>query len=203
MSVALVTYCSTPIGQSIAYEVATAGHTVYAGIPAMTRENARRAEELVLLATDCGLAINPIELDTVDPTSADLAARSIGWLDGRLEAVIHAPIGDPDDEFEIAPSPRIDPDAAIRGRVWVNRACLPLMRASGGGYVIYADDAGSATVPMKPAPGLEIVETTIHAREMTGGAAPRSMTKNGVYVGHEIVRLLDLPVSPRAYRGCI
>ncbi|MEY9930627.1 NAD(P)-dependent dehydrogenase (short-subunit alcohol dehydrogenase family) [Catenulispora sp. GP43] len=144
-SIIIVTGASSGFGNLTARALATAGHTVYAGMRETTGRNTARVTELARLAADTGADIRGIEMDVQDQDSVDVAVAQIAAEQGRLDVVVHNA-----GHMVLGPAEAFTPeqlaqlyDINVLSTQRVNRAALPLMRRAGSGLLVWV--ASSST----------------------------------------------------------
>ncbi|NQD41457.1 SDR family oxidoreductase [Glutamicibacter halophytocola] len=137
--VIVITGASSGFGNLTARRLARAGHTVYAGMRAITGRNADKAAQLDQLAASEGLSIQGIEMDVQDQTSIDAAVADIHGQRQRIDVLIHNA-----GHMVLGPAEAFTPeqiaaqyDVNVVSTQRVNRAVLPIMRAQRSGLVIW------------------------------------------------------------------
>lgn len=131
--VALVTGAARGIGKGVAASLLRAGWTLVLG-DVDTAEGAQTAEELARLGS-----VEFVALDVADEASVQAALEQIEEDFGRLDALVNnAGLADPDS----GPLEQLSLDSWNRllsvnltGAFLVSRACIPLLRESGGAIV--------------------------------------------------------------------
>lgn len=142
--VVLVTGAGSGIGRAIAVSLARAGHRVYASMRDLARKNRDRAEALLLLAREEGIALQVLELDVLSEIGCQAAVNQILAEHGRLDVVVNNAgmlMTGVTEAFSVEQVARILDTNALS---WlrVNRAALPAMRRQGSGLLMYV---GSTT----------------------------------------------------------
>jgi len=137
--VIVITGASSGFGNLTARRLARAGHTVYAGMRAMTGRNADKAAQLDQLAASEGLSIQGIEMDVQDQASIDAAVADIHGQRQRIDVLIHNA-----GHMVLGPAEAFTPeqiaaqyDVNVVSTQRVNRAVLPIMRTQRSGLVIW------------------------------------------------------------------
>ena len=136
--VILVTGCSSGIGRATAIEAAARGHRVFA--------SARNPNDLADLERTPGLST--LRLDVTDAGSIREAIELVRGRANRLDAVVNnagfAQYG-AIEEIEAAEW-RAQFDVNFFGAIEVTRTALPLLRAAGGGTVVFVSSVGGRLV---------------------------------------------------------
>lgn len=143
--IVLVTGASSGFGRLTAEALARAGHTVAAGMRAVSSRNAANAADLAALADAEGLALGAVELDVQDEASADAAVRTVLDRHGRLDAVVHNA-----GHMVLGPTEAFTPsqlaelyDVNVLGTQRVNRAALPHLRAQRSGLLVWVGSSST------------------------------------------------------------
>jgi NAD(P)-dependent dehydrogenase (short-subunit alcohol dehydrogenase family) len=125
--VILVTGASSGFGALSVRALAARGHTVYAGMRALTTRNAPAASNLAAHADEHGVDLRAVELDVTAQASADAAVERIVAEQGRLDVVVHNA-----GHMVLGPAEAFTPeqladvyDTNVLGTQRVNRAALP------------------------------------------------------------------------------
>ncbi len=140
MNSVLVTGASTGIGRSTALLLAEGGKTVYAGV-----RKPRDEAELAEAATG---DLRPIRLDVTKPGEIESAVRRIAD-DGGLGALVNNAglyYGGPlelTSEHEIRATYQVN----VLGLLMLTRACLPMLRESGGRIINISSISGLVALP--------------------------------------------------------
>jgi NAD(P)-dependent dehydrogenase (short-subunit alcohol dehydrogenase family) len=131
----LITGASSGFGELTAYQLADAGHIVYASMLDLSGHNADRVEKAGAYSTAHGVDIRTIELDVQDQASADAAVARVIGDQGRIDVLIHNA-----GHMAFGPAEAFTPeqfaslyDINVIGPQRLNRAALPHMRNSSGG----------------------------------------------------------------------
>lgn len=180
--VALVTGCRSGFGLGVARRAAERGYVVYAGLRDFeTRHDLERAT--------AGLSVIPLQLDVTRGQERDAAVDRIRQEQGRLDALVNnagMPLGgfleqvDEDELRELF-------DVNVFGAWAMTKACLPLMRASGGGNVVMVSSMSGRTA----IPGLGAYAGSKFALEGLSEAWRHELAMFGIHV---------VCVEPGAYR---
>lgn len=145
-SIVLIVDASSYIGKFSARSLASAGHTVYAGLRDFSGRNAEVVRELRYFAAVHALDLRLLNLDVQSQASADLAIDHICHQEGRIDAVVHsverAGIG-PVEAF--SPQEIADAfDINVVGPHRVNRVVLPHLRSQQRGLLLWTTGANSS-----------------------------------------------------------
>ncbi|MBU2667312.1 SDR family oxidoreductase [Actinoplanes bogorensis] len=139
MAVALVTGASSGFGRLTALALASAGHTVVAGMRATTGRNAGVVAEL-----DAN-AVSAVDLDVQSQSSADAAVAEIVRRHSRLDVVVHNA-----GHMVLGPAEAFTPeqlaavyDVNVVGTQRVNRAALPVLREQGSGLLVWVGSSST------------------------------------------------------------
>ncbi|WP_246123041.1 SDR family NAD(P)-dependent oxidoreductase [Luteimonas wenzhouensis] len=145
--VVLVTGAYGGYGRALAVDCARAGARLV-----LLGRNARKLERAADAVEQAGgeALLYPLDLEGATPDDyAELAAR-VGEGAGRLDALVHCAAHFPG----LTPLEHSDPAAFARAlhvgltaRWWLTQACLPLLRDSGAGRVVFAVDPGPRAFP--------------------------------------------------------
>ncbi|MGW1561988.1 SDR family oxidoreductase [Streptomyces sp. NPDC002144] len=137
--VILVTGASSGFGALSVRALAARGHTVYAGMRALTTRNAPAASNLAAHADEHGVDLRAVELDVTAQASADAAVERIVAEQGRLDVVVHNA-----GHMVLGPAEAFTPeqladvyDTNVLGTQRVNRAALPQLRRQGQGHLVW------------------------------------------------------------------
>lgn len=143
--IVLVTGASSGFGRLTAEALARAGHTVAAGMRAVSSRNAANAADLSALADADGLALGAVELDVLDQDSVDAAVRTVLDRHGRIDAVVHNA-----GHMMLGPAEAFTPeqlaelyDVNVLGTQRVNRAVLPHLRAQRSGLLVWVGSSST------------------------------------------------------------
>jgi NAD(P)-dependent dehydrogenase (short-subunit alcohol dehydrogenase family) len=144
--VALVTGCSSGIGEATAWALAKAGYRVYA-----TARNVEHLESLRKRALESGLLMQVRPLDVSKQGEIDAVISEIRRETGRLDVLVnnagYALFG----AIEEIPSEdlRRQFEVNVFGLVAASNAALPLMRRNGGGTIVNLSSiAGRVPAPL-------------------------------------------------------
>lgn len=170
MGTVLVTGASTGIGQSLALYLAEIGMTVYAGV--------RRDEDGDVLQASATGELLPVRLDVTRPDEVDAAVDAIRAAGGLSALVNNAGVylGGP---LELMTDDEIDMTYQVNvvGLLRVTRACLPLLRESGGRIVNISSISGLVALP-----GASVYAGSKHAVEAITDALRVELSPFGVRV---------------------
>lgn len=130
----LVTGASSGFGEMIAYQLADAGHTVYASMRHLAGRNATKAEQASAYSAKHGVDLRTLELDVQDQASVDAAVGRVIAEQGRIDVLIHNA-----GHMAFGPAEAFTPeqfaslyDINVLGPQRLNRAALPHMRRASG-----------------------------------------------------------------------
>ena len=130
----LITGASSGFGELTAYQLADAGHTLYASMRGVAAHNAAQAEKARRYSAEKGVDIRPIELDVQEQGSVDAAVAQVIGEQGRIDVLIHNA-----GHMSFGPAEAFTPEQLARlydvnvvGAQRLNRAALPHMRTGGG-----------------------------------------------------------------------
>jgi NAD(P)-dependent dehydrogenase (short-subunit alcohol dehydrogenase family) len=87
--VIVVTGASSGFGAMTARALATAGHTVYAGMRATETRNAKAVADAAAFATEHDVDLRSVELDVASDTSVEAGIARIVADAGRLDVIMH------------------------------------------------------------------------------------------------------------------
>lgn len=145
--VVLVTGAYGGYGRAVALACARAGATLV-----LLGRNARKLERVADAIEESGgeASLYPLDLEGAGPDDfTELAAR-IGERFARLDGLVHCAAS----FHGLTPLEHTDPAAFARSlhidltaRWWLTQACLPLLRASGGGSLVFVIDPAPAAAP--------------------------------------------------------
>ena len=145
--VVLVTGAYGGYGRALALACAGAGARLV-----LLGRNARKLERIADAVEQAGgeALLYPLDLQGAAPDDyAELATR-VGEGAGRLDALVHCAADFPG----LTPLEHTDPAAFARSlhvgltaRWWLTQACLPLLRESGAGRVVFAIDPAPRAAP--------------------------------------------------------
>lgn len=137
--VILVTGASSGFGLMTAKALAEAGHTVYASMRGVTRNNAARAAELDTWSRVHGTDLRTVELDVQDEASVKAAVAEVLAETGALDVVVHNA-----GHMVYGPAEAFSPDQLMQqydvnvlGTQRLNQAALPHMRGKRRGLLVW------------------------------------------------------------------
>jgi NAD(P)-dependent dehydrogenase (short-subunit alcohol dehydrogenase family) len=143
--VIVVTGASSGFGALASRALASAGHTVYAG---MRNTEGGRAHEVVLAheyAAKHGVDLRVVELDVVSDKSVDAGIDRIIAESRRLDVIVHNA-----GHMAFGPAEAFTPeqfaqlyDVNVLGTQRVNRAALPQLRKQGRGLMIWVSSSST------------------------------------------------------------
>src|SRR5580698_2934972 len=143
--VIVITGTSSGFGELTAYELAKAGHVVYASMRETKGRNAPQVDAAKKFAAENKVDLRTIELDVASQESVDAAIRNIVSQNGRLDVVIHNA-----GHMVFGPAEAFTPeqlaelyDVNVLSTQRVNRAALPILRKQGGGLVIWVGSSST------------------------------------------------------------
>lgn len=135
----VVTGASSGFGAMTVRELASAGHTVFAGMRNLETKNQRAAADATAHASEHAVDLRPVELDVSDQQSVDDAISSILADVGHLDVVVHNA-----GHMVLGPTESFTPedlaqayDVNVLSTQRVNRAVLPHMRERGDGLLVW------------------------------------------------------------------
>lgn len=135
MGVAIVTGASSGFGAMTASALVEAGHTVYAGMRAVSSRNASAASAFGSL----GASAHAIEMDVSSQESVDAAVASVVAEEGRIDIVVHnaghMTLG-PAEAFTVEQVASIY-DTNVLSTHRLNRAVLPVLRSQRSGLLVW------------------------------------------------------------------
>ncbi|WP_187976249.1 SDR family oxidoreductase [Mycetocola sp. JXN-3] len=138
-TIVLITGASSGFGALTARALATAGHTVYAGMRETTGRNAPQVQAAADFSAEHEADLRAIELDVNSQDSVDAAVAQIHAEHGRIDVLIHNAghmVTGPTEAFtpeQLAELYNVNVLSTQR----VNRAALPNMRHRGNGLVMW------------------------------------------------------------------
>lgn len=145
--VVLVTGAYGGLGRAVALACAQAGAT-----PVLLGRKARKLEQVADAIGRAGgeALLYPLDMEGATPDDyAELAAR-LGERPGRLDGLVHCAA----DFTGLTPLEHTDPAAFARAlhvdltaRWWLSQACMPLLRASDAGTLVFAIDSAPCAAP--------------------------------------------------------
>lgn len=135
----LVTGASSGFGAMGVRELATAGHTVFAGMRAITGRNQAAAAEAAAYAAEHHVDLRSVELDVSDEDSVRRGVTEVLDTVGDLDVVVHNAghmVLGPTEAFTTEDLARVY-DVNVLSAQRVNRAVLPGMRQRGDGLLVW------------------------------------------------------------------
>jgi NAD(P)-dependent dehydrogenase (short-subunit alcohol dehydrogenase family) len=143
--VIVVTGASSGFGAMTARALATAGHTVYAGMRATETRNAKAVADAAAFATEHDVDLRSVELDVASDTSVEAGIARIAADAGRLDVIMHNA-----GHMSFGPAEAFTPeqfaelyDINVLSTQRVNRAALPYLRKQGKGLVVWVYTAST------------------------------------------------------------
>jgi NAD(P)-dependent dehydrogenase (short-subunit alcohol dehydrogenase family) len=143
--VIVITGASSGFGALTARVLASAGHTVYAGMRETTGRNAAEVAEVRRYATEYGVDLRSVELDVSSDASVTTGIAKIIAENGRLDVVIHNA-----GHMSFGPAEAFTPeqlaalyDINVLSTQRVNRAALPQMRKQSRGLVVWVSSSSA------------------------------------------------------------
>lgn len=143
--VIVVTGASSGFGAMTARALATAGHTVYAGMRAIETRNAKAVADAAAFATEHNVDLRTVELDVASDTSVEAGIASIIAGAGRLDVIMHNAR-----HMSFGPAEAFTPeqfaelyDINVLSTQRVNRAALPYLRKQGKGLVVWISSSST------------------------------------------------------------
>ncbi len=126
----LITGASSGFGELTAYQLADAGHVVYASMRGLSGRNSGKAEKASAYSAAHAVDIRTVELDVQDQASVDAAVARVVDEGGRIDVLIHNA-----GHMAFGPAEAFTPeqfaslyDINVIGPQRLNRAALPHMR---------------------------------------------------------------------------
>jgi NAD(P)-dependent dehydrogenase (short-subunit alcohol dehydrogenase family) len=148
--VVLVTGASSGFGRLIAELLARKGYTVFATMRDLAGRNARRAEELRVLASLESLELHPVEMDVTKDASVERSVGEAIRRAGRIDVLVNnAGMGymGLTESFTLDQA-RLIFDTNVFGPLRTIRAVLPQMHRQGSGLLIQiSSGAGRVVLP--------------------------------------------------------
>lgn len=143
--VVVVTGASSGFGAIAARALASAGHTVYAGMRDTAARNAPAVADLEGEASRDHVSLRAVEMDISSQDSVDAAIDSIIAECGRLDVVVHNA-----GHMVLGPAEAFTPeqiaqiyDSNVVGTQRVNRAALPHLRRQGSGLLLWVGSSST------------------------------------------------------------
>lgn len=141
----VVTGASSGFGAMTARALATAGHTVYAGMRATETRNAKAVAEAAAFALEHNVDLRSVELDVASDVSVESGIAKIIADAGRLDVIMHNA-----GHMSFGPAEAFTPeqfaelyDINVLSTQRVNRAALPHMRRQGKGLVVWISSSST------------------------------------------------------------
>jgi len=189
--VIIVTGASSGFGALAARALATAGHSVYAGIRDTAGRNAARVAEAREYAAKNGVELRTVELDVQSDQSVETGIGKIIAENGRLDVVVHNAghmVFGPAEAFTAEQLAELY-DVNVLSTQRVNRAALPQLRKQRNGLVVWVSSSSAAGgTPPYLAPyfaakaGMDAL-AVVYARELTRWGIETSVIVPGAFVG--------------------
>ena len=139
----IISGASSGFGALTARALAEAGHTVYAGMRALTSRNAKAAGAARDYAQQHKVDLRPVEMDVTVQASVDTAVAAVIETHGRLDVVVHNA-----GHMVLGPSEAFTPeevdhlfDVNVLSTQRLNRATLPQLRKQGHGLVVWVSSS--------------------------------------------------------------
>lgn len=143
--VIVVTGASSGFGALASRALASAGHTVYAGMRDTEGGTARQVVQAHEYAAKHGVDLRVVELDVVSDKSVDAGIGRIIAESGRLDVMVHNA-----GHMAFGPAEAFTPeqfaqlyDVNVLSTQRVNRAALPQLRKQGRGLVIWVSSSST------------------------------------------------------------
>jgi NAD(P)-dependent dehydrogenase (short-subunit alcohol dehydrogenase family) len=141
----IVTGASSGFGLMAAQSLASAGHTVFAGMRATTGRNAAQVEAVKAFSADNKADLRAIEMDVVSQSSVDAAIDSVIRTHGHIDVIVHNA-----GHMAFGPTEAFTPaqlaelyDVNVLGTQRVNRTALPHMRRRGEGLLLWISSSST------------------------------------------------------------
>ncbi len=143
--VIVVTGASSGFGALTARALATAGHTVYAGMRATETRNAKAVADAAAFAAEHNVDLRSVELDVASNASVEAGITRIITDAGRLDVIMHNA-----GHMSFGPAEAFTPeqfaelyDINVLSTQRVNRAALPYLRKQGKGLVVWISSSST------------------------------------------------------------
>jgi len=143
--VIVVTGASSGFGAMSARALAKAGHTVYAGIRAITTRNAKAVADAAAFAKENNADLRSVELDVTDDASIAKAVETIVAENGHLDVIVHNA-----GHMSFGPAEAFTPeqyaelfDINVLSTQRLNRAALPQLRKQGRGLIVWVSSSST------------------------------------------------------------
>lgn len=143
--VILITGASSGFGALAARALASAGHTVYAGIRETNGRNAPQVAQARAFADEHGVSLDVVELDVLSQDSVDAAVAQILDQRGGIDALVHNAghmVFGPSEAFTSEQLAALY-DVNVLGTQRLNRAALPHMRGQGQGLLVWVGSSST------------------------------------------------------------
>lgn len=141
----VVTGASSGFGAMTARALASAGHTVYAGMRATEGRNAKAVADAAAFAKQHDVDLRSVELDVANDASVEAGIAKIITDAGRLDVIMHNA-----GHMSFGPAEAFTPeqfaelyDINVLSTQRVNRAALPHMRRQGKGLVVWISSSST------------------------------------------------------------
>ncbi|MEK1931169.1 MAG: SDR family oxidoreductase [Pararhizobium sp.] len=141
----VVTGASSGFGAMTARALASAGHTVYAGMRATEGRNAKAVADAAAFARQHNVDLRSVELDVANDASVEAGIAKIITDAGRLDVIMHNA-----GHMSFGPAEAFTPeqfaelyDINVLSTQRVNRAALPHMRRQGKGLVVWISSSST------------------------------------------------------------
>lgn len=173
---ALVTGCSTGFGRAIAIELARHGYDVIATL----RDGAALADAARDLTEAAGRPVEVRRLDVTDQASVDELLAGVEADHGRLDVLVNnagIAIAGAIEAVDDADLRRVF-DTNVFGAVAVTKACLPLLRRSEGGRIVFISAIGA----ILNTPYLGVYAASKHAVDSIAAAWDVELRQFGIRV---------------------
>jgi NAD(P)-dependent dehydrogenase (short-subunit alcohol dehydrogenase family) len=143
--VIVVTGASSGFGAMSARALATAGHTVYAGMRSTETRNAKAVADAAAFAAEHNVDLRSVDLDVASDVSVEADIATIIADTGRLDVIMHNA-----GHMSFGPAEAFTPeqfaelyDINVLSTQRVNRAALPHMRRQGRGLVVWISSSST------------------------------------------------------------
>ena len=143
--VIVITGASSGFGALTARALATAGHTVYAGIRATQTRNVKAVADVAAFSKEHGVDLRTVELDVASDASIEAGIAEVIAQEGRVDVIVHNA-----GHMSFGPAEAFTPeqfaelyDINVLSTQRVNRAVLPHMRKAGKGLVVWVSSSST------------------------------------------------------------
>ncbi|MFJ8150289.1 SDR family NAD(P)-dependent oxidoreductase [Streptomyces sp. NPDC096048] len=143
--VVVVTGASSGFGDLTARALVEAGHSVYAGMRAVSGRNASAVAALDEFARERGVRAAAVEMDVQDQDSIDGAIDLVMAEQGRVDMVVHNAghmVLGPAEAFTAAQLADVY-DVNVLSTQRVNRTVVPIMRSQGRGLLVWVGSSST------------------------------------------------------------